>query len=566
VKRALWFAVFLLIVLLAGAARCHRLRDVFIADKIYFLDPDCYSRMTRARMVSEGKALTIRQHDFENWPQGVTPHTTAPLDWLIVALKETADLGFKIVDPTGLSVLKTQTLDLAGAFIGPLLGMFACTVLALMLRRSRWSLAAAALFAVSPILVHGTSLGRPDHQALLIALLAVALVLELRLLNASAASALEDAPESSGAQHEEMFAMRARKQTAIVAGVVWGVALWVSLYEPLVLLVLVLLGLGLAQPSAFRARERWRQWGATIVVFAISVLIDGWRISLPPAELREAFQRWQLSIGELRGPDTRVILNWLGAACVLAPIALGWQWRKRPEARWLLVLLVATFALTCWQLRWGYFLALVFALSLPVQVEAFQKRRWIAGVLLFAGLWPVAKEWDTTLFNDDPSMERYRVMQRLENRALRDIAETQARRVSGPFLAPWWLSPALSYWTREPGVAGSSHESLPGILDSARVYLAPDAATALPILQARRVAWILSDAPDRIVPTSATLLGVPQPKECFAHTLVRYFDDERGLIPAGVTGVERGIKNQFFQAWRVKLEDSPPPPANIPPK
>lgn len=525
-KRVLWLAVFLLIVLLAGAARSHRLHDVFIEGKIYFADPDCYSRMTRARMVSEGVALTIRHHDFENWPQGVTPHTTAPLDWLIAALA-------KIPLVSEQSVLSTQRLDLAGAIIGPLLGMLACAAVALLLKRSAWSLVAAGLVAVSPILVHGTSLGRPDHQALLIALLAVALALELK------------------------FIERITRNVAVGAGIVWGIALWVSLYEPLVLLGLTLFGLLLAKPEAFRERERWWQWGAMLAVFALSILIDGWRITVPPPELREAFQRWQLTIGELGAPDVRVILSWLSAACVLAPLALGWQWRSRPEARWLLALLIATFALTCWQLRWGYFLALVFALSLPMQVEALAQRRWIAGVVLFIGLWPMAKDWDAALFDNSPVAERARAMQRVEKIALRDIAEIQAGRDPGPFLAPWWLSPALAYWTRQPGVAGSSHESLSGILDSARVYLAADAEAARPILEARRVKWILSDAPDRVIPTSATLLGVPPPEKCFAQTLIR-------RIQVLSSGVYQGpLANEFFQVWRV---DSDLPPANIPPK
>src|SRR5262249_44063479 len=154
----LWLALLFALVLLAGAARCHRLRDVFVQGKIYFLDADCYSRMTRARMVSEGVALSIRHHDFENWPQGITAHTTAPLDGLIVGLARIADWGLRMADSQQRSALRGQSLDLAGAFIGPLLGMLACGAIALLLpRRSWWTLAAVGIVAASPILVHGTS-------------------------------------------------------------------------------------------------------------------------------------------------------------------------------------------------------------------------------------------------------------------------------------------------------------------------------------------------------------------------------------------------------------------------
>lgn len=527
VKRVLWLACFLAILALAAAARCHRLRDVFIDGKIYFLDPDCYSRMTRARTVSEGGALTIRHHDFENWPQGITAHTTAPLDWLIVALA-------RVLPSESDSVLATQHLDLAGALIGPLLGVFACGAIALLLPRSPWALAAAGLAAVSPILVHGTSLGRPDHQALLIALLAVALALELRVL------------------FERVDTDPSR--TAAVRGGVWGLALWTSLYEPLVLLALTLLGLLVAKPSAFRERARWWQWSTTALVFALAVLVDGWRVALPAPELRDAFSRWKLSIGELRGANFTAMLHWLGAACVLAPLALAWQWR-RPEARWLLVLVGGTGALTAWQMRWGYFLALAFVLALPVLVEALPRHRWIAGLAGFAGLWPIAAEWDAALFGDDAPTATARGVQRLENVALRELAEAQGARNAGPFLAPWWLSPAVAYWSRQPGVAGSSHESLPGILDTARVWLAPNAEAALPILRARRVAWVLADAPERAVSTSATLLGVPAPEHAFAHDLLEpALPAPQPLIP------EPALPRQahpIFKVWRVRGDSAP---------
>jgi len=45
---------------------------------------DCYARMTRVEMVSAKPGLIVRHHTFENFPQGTTPHTTAPLDYLIL--------------------------------------------------------------------------------------------------------------------------------------------------------------------------------------------------------------------------------------------------------------------------------------------------------------------------------------------------------------------------------------------------------------------------------------------------------------------------------------------------
>jgi hypothetical protein len=525
---------------LAFAVRCHRLREVFVEGRIYFADPDCYSRMTRARTVDEGAAWSIRHHDFENWPAGITPHTTAPLDWAIVALKRILDLGFALWDSPNGSVLRGQTLDLAGALIGPLLAVIACGCIGWLWPREmaggKWpALASVFLFAVSPVLVHGTALGRPDHQAPLIALLVIVFVLELRFLSG--------------------FATRGGH---IAAGILWGCAWWLSLYEPLLLFVASTIGLALARPAAFRERARWWQWGTMLVVFGAAILVDGWRLQMPSPELRGAFERWKGSIGEMRGLDLRSVFlfQWLGAACWLAPVALLFQWRSRVEARWLMVLLAAVFALAIWQIRWGYFLALVYALSLPVQF-AVLRRRWIAVVVWIVGLWPVAADWDRQLFPDEAVASRKRI-QGLEMKTLRAIAESQAEQGAGPFLAPWWLSPAIAYWSRQPGVAGSSHQSLPGTIDAARIFLAPDADAALPILQERGVAWIVAEIPERVVPTSAALLAEPEPPHAFVHDLMGK------ALPEPWTNrivLDRGIARpagyDLFPIWRVRSAAKP---------
>jgi hypothetical protein len=52
------------------ATRCANYQDVFVAGNVYFVDADCYARMTRAQMVREKPGLIIRHHAFENFPQG----------------------------------------------------------------------------------------------------------------------------------------------------------------------------------------------------------------------------------------------------------------------------------------------------------------------------------------------------------------------------------------------------------------------------------------------------------------------------------------------------------------
>ena len=153
------------------ATRCANYQDVFVAGNIYFTDADCYARMTRVRMCSEHPGLIVRHHDFENFPTGTTPHTTAPLDYLILALS------------TLLKPFTAHALDLAGALISPLLallgGWFFWWWSRRMKFRYRWVM--LILYAISPILVHGTELGRPDHQSLLMLLLTIAICAEWSL-------------------------------------------------------------------------------------------------------------------------------------------------------------------------------------------------------------------------------------------------------------------------------------------------------------------------------------------------------------------------------------------------
>jgi hypothetical protein len=88
--------IFLLLVLALGAflLRCHNHPETFIAGRIYFVDGDCYSRMTRVRMIEEGAGPIVRHHEFENYPEGIRSHATAPLDYLILAGKWLIEAGF----------------------------------------------------------------------------------------------------------------------------------------------------------------------------------------------------------------------------------------------------------------------------------------------------------------------------------------------------------------------------------------------------------------------------------------------------------------------------------------
>src|SRR5437867_6757263 len=164
--------------------------------------------MTRVQMCRAKPGLIVRHHAFENFPEGTTTHTTAPLDYLI--------FGLSLL----LKPFTTNALELAGALVSPLLALVAGWFLWCWSRqmrfRYRWVM--LIVYAISPILVHGTELGRPDHQSLLMLLVTIAICAEWSMQAELGASAATD-----------------RIKWGIVSGVAWGLAIWTSAYESLVL-------------------------------------------------------------------------------------------------------------------------------------------------------------------------------------------------------------------------------------------------------------------------------------------------------------------------------------------
>ncbi len=538
VKTALRIGWILLCLTLALAGRCWNLRDVFVEGRIYFVDPDCYSRMTRAAIVAEHPGTILRHHDFENWPEGTTPHTTAPLDYLIVGVKGVLDLGFRILDPRRTSLLHEQTLDLAGALISPLLGLAGTLFLGLWLWRFRvrYGGMALLLYAISPILVHGTLLGRPDHQSLIIFLLTIVGAAELAVA----------APEST----EEPNANK--RAWGIVAGVVWALSLWVSWYEPLILLVVVGALWLVGNRRALWSADRRPGLVVGLAILIAFTLLEGWRVTVPGAEARAHFVNWAQNIGELAHLNlfSPLLFSWLGWTAIAAPVLLVMARKIDHRALPLLALVIVTLALTVWQVRWGYFLALAYVLALPWQMQVL-RRSWVAWLVFCMSLWPVLQDWDARLFPEASDFDRVEI-QRAETVALRSLVMITTGDQAGPILGPWWNSPAVAYWTRNPCVAGSSHLSLPGIVDSARFFLSTSPESAAAILRQRRVRWVLADEPSRVVANSASLLGVPAPLDALGATLMDHPDEApEFLVEWTGPAASRAGGLRFYRLYRV---------------
>jgi len=468
--------------------RCANYQDVFVAGNVYFADADCYARMTRVRMCEKNPGLVIRHHSFENFPQGITPHTTTPLDYLILALT------------VALRPFTGHGIDLAGAIVSPLFALFGGWFLWWWSRRMkfryRWVM--LIVYAISPVLVHGTELGRPDHQSLVMLLVTVAICAEWTSRSESST------------------------QWSALSGTTWGLALWVSFYEPLVLFAIVV-AVNLLRDRRSLFAKYWRAgWICFAAILAIALLIERRVPSISIFHSAEIFENWTRTIGELVhvSPANPIWLRWTGYLLLVAPLLIWLGLRKGtllPPT--VLALLVATCGLTIWQARWAYFFVLLFAVALPVLLEPIKSRTavWIAFVMSIV---PILRDWDTKLWPDEAEYVR-RIEQRNESMQLRDLALNLQSSENRPFVAPWWLSPSIAYWSGQPGVAGSSHESLSGIADSARFFLAEDWRSAREILENRKVTWVITCDSEPVAKNSSAILKRAVPPRPLCYVLDR---------------------------------------------
>lgn len=495
-----------LLLLLGGAAlRFHNLTNVLVGGNLYFVDADCYSRLSRVRMVLAQPGSPVRRQFFENWPEGVQSHATAPLDYLIAGLERMLHWTWPRVGRVG--ALADASLDLAGALVSPLLGLALGTFVWFWARglvardgsRLVWWWVAPLLVALSPPLVHASVFGRPDHQSLLVALLCVGIAAEERMLRCAGLG------------------------WARAGGFCFGLALWVSLYEPLVLLAAVVV----AGTCFWRASwMRWYRvhWTLCLALpVCLGVWIDGLQPVVPGAGSLELLKRWAGTIGELgRIEDFSVLSRWGSYLWACVPVGLWLETRRTrsgPAAwGWLFLLVLAT-ALSVWQLRWTPYWGLLLALCAPMALAGAGESRLVLPALL-AALFPISSEWNARLF-PDAQTRASRHLDRSEWINARRAAERMRSEEVEPFIAVWWLSPALAYWSGQPAVAGSGHEGIEGISDSARFFLSTDPVVAKEILRARRVRYVVASDSARAVENACQILGSEPPEAPLAELLWR---------------------------------------------
>lgn len=416
----------------------------------WMVEADCYHRMYRVKRILEGKGLIQRFHPHENWPDGLIPSTTAPLDYCILALYFPIKL-FGIKYP----------LDWAGVLISPLIWV-ALALFWGLCPLKHWSGIARMILVVSTAVLPGeiwaTAFGRPDHQSLIFALFGFLFTAEY---------------ERWGREG------RARDWWNIAAGIGWGVVIWTSLFEPLVLVLFLI---------SFNVAVRWNENARFLIamgtVLLVAMALEGVHVFVPPKADVPFLENWGRTIGELQPLSTYTFLTEFSLFVLLLPVVaiLVLRNKKREKTDYLIVCLTF-FLVSCslMQLRWLYYgtLAELLLTARWLTIEGTVFRR--IGLSLFIAClgfstWQGFQTGSQQLENQ-PSPEEALIAQSIDG--------------PGGVLAPWWLSGGIGYFSDQPIVTGSSHCGIEGNMFGALFYATNDWRAAEAVLIKRKIRWIV---------------------------------------------------------------------------
>lgn len=139
-------------------------------DRVRFVDPDDYTRVFRARLISESDAARLRHLTQINHPAGVESHWTSPMDYLLAS-------AFHL---TGVSLGKSpvEALARAAAWTPAILGLLYLSCMMTFMRRgfgTAPAVLAGLVAALSPAFHRVFQVGHPDHHCLLELLLLIAI-------------------------------------------------------------------------------------------------------------------------------------------------------------------------------------------------------------------------------------------------------------------------------------------------------------------------------------------------------------------------------------------------------
>ncbi|MDZ4743083.1 MAG: hypothetical protein SGI98_06650 [Verrucomicrobiota bacterium] len=456
---------------------------VFFGGQIFFIDADCYTRMYRVLLLENSNQWVIHTHAFENAPYGISPHTTLLLDYAILILS-------KIFSFFNL----TPSLDYAGAFVSPVIGLIAFIYLwfwsAKVLQGSARGMLITA-FIFSPPLIFAFQLGRPDHQSLILLFILIFITMLYLWIR-------ENKRDGDFQNHRNLSHVY-----ALITGLSWGAALWVSLFEPLIigLLTIVIIVFLIKNPL----RQKHYFLAALVMIIFLMLTIEGWKIRFSDFAANPFLMNWYQTIGELQGLSAGKLSTYFGWLIWLSPLLLihGFRKRELPLFYTMItgILFFSLLLLSFYHSRWVSCAGLLFSLSIPPLLGAMKGRvwKWIFFLILISPC--VRYLGNESMRRPDPDSL---VVQQQDLRYLSQIIPKNQNLI---IMAPWWWSPYLLYWTGNPIVASSSHQSIDGIVDSARFYSALKVKDSLEILDKRHVQIVIGYDTPRVLSDSLRILG-----------------------------------------------------------
>src|SRR5262249_4380823 len=240
---------------------------------------------------------------------------------------------------------------------------------------------------------------RPDHQSLLILLVAIAICAEWSLQNLQPANTPIDAKS-------ETYVQSRVRAWSLFSAATWALAIWVSAYEPLLLFLIMTGTIFFVNNEALSARPRRAGWILFAAISVAALVIEQRIPSFAIFQSSTIFKNWAGTIGELGhvSPSNPIWLRWCGYLLLFTPFLI-WMNIRRYGARGLrgppvYVLLIATYFLTIWQARCGYFFVLIFVLVLPALLAPIKSGAavWIAVVL---SMFPILRDWDERLWPNE---------------------------------------------------------------------------------------------------------------------------------------------------------------------
>ena len=120
-----------------------------------------------------------------------------------------------------------------------------------------------------------------------------------------------------------------------LSGIAWGLAVWVSAYESLVLFFITMVVGALEDRKAIFANYRRVGWSCFVLIVATALLVEQRIPAISIFRSNEIFRNWARTIGELAhvSPANPVWFRWAGYMIAVAPILLWLSIRKRERRR-----------------------------------------------------------------------------------------------------------------------------------------------------------------------------------------------------------------------------------------